>query len=475
MTRPAILDSILDATGGTPMVRLSRIGRDLPCELLGKCEFMNPGGSVKDRIGVRMLLDAEAAGHIKPGDTLIEPTSGNTGIGLAMTAAVRGYRVIITMPEKMSQEKQVVLEALGAEIIRTPTEAAWDSPESHIGVARRLREIIPNAHILDQYGNPSNPIAHEEGTGREIIDQCGGKLDAVVMTAGTGGTITGVARVIKREVPGCQIVGVDPEGSILAGPGEIKTYKVEGIGYDFIPDVLDRRLVDRWIKSNDRDSFVIARQLIRQEGLLVGGSSGSAVWAAMQVCRDLGPGKRVVVILPDSIRNYLTKFVDDRWMRQQGFFKADWEVGTVADVMRTLGRRDVISLDLNDRVSRATAMFKEHGISQMPVLDRNSAPPSGGAARSGEAGPGPRAALAGILTESDLLHQLMTGRVDKDTLVAEVMERKVSTVSMHAGSGELPRIFERGEVAIVVDEQRQVLGILTKMDLIEMLASRKRP
>jgi cystathionine beta-synthase len=448
-----ILDSILDTTGKTPMVRLSRIGRDLPCELLGKCEFMNPGGSVKDRIGVRMLLDAEAAGRIKPGDTLIEPTSGNTGIGLAMAAAVRGYRVIITMPEKMSQEKQVVLEALGAEIIRTPTEAAWDSPESHIGVARRLREIIPNAHILDQYSNPSNPLAHEEGTGREIIDQCEGKLDAVVMTAGTGGTITGVARAIRREVPGCKIVGVDPEGSILAGPGEIKTYKVEGIGYDFIPDVLDRRLVDRWIKSNDRDSFLVARQLIRQEGLLVGGSSGSAVWAAMQVCRDLGPGKRVVVILPDAIRNYLTKFVDDRWMRQQGFFKADWEVGTVGDVMRAIGRRDVISLDGSDRVQRATDLFKQHGISQMPVIDNGK--------------------LAGILTESDLLHQLMSGRADKDTLVAEVMERKVSTVSMHAGSGELPRIFERGEVAIVVDEQRSVLGILTKMDLIEMLATRK--
>ncbi|MDB4959133.1 MAG: cystathionine beta-synthase [Myxococcales bacterium] len=451
--RAEILDSILDTTGHTPLVRLARIGRDLPCELLGKCEFMNPGGSVKDRIGVKMLLDAEKAGRIKPGDTLIEPTSGNTGIGLAMAAAVRGYRVIITMPEKMSQEKQVVLEALGAEIIRTPTEAAWDAPESHIGVAKRLREIIPNSHILDQYSNPSNPGAHEEGTGREIIDQCGGKVDAVVMTAGTGGTISGVARVIKREVPGCKIVGVDPEGSILAGPGEIKTYKVEGIGYDFIPDVLDRRLVDRWIKSNDRDSFLTARQLIRQEGLLVGGSSGSAVWAAMQVCRDLGPGKRVVVILPDSIRNYLTKFADDRWMRQQGFFKADWEVGTVGDVMRSIGRREVISLDLNDRVAAATDMFKKHGISQMPVLDAGK--------------------LAGILTESDLLHQLMSGRVDKNTVVAEVMERKVSTVSMHAGSGELPRIFERGEVAIVVDEHHTVLGILTKMDLIEMLAASK--
>ncbi len=451
--RPDILDSILQATGQTPLVRLSRIGRDLPGELLGKCEFMNPGGSVKDRIGVRMLLDAEKEGRIKPGDTLIEPTSGNTGIGLAMAAAVRGYRVIITMPEKMSQEKQVVLEALGAEIIRTPTEAAWDAPESHIGVARRLRDIIPNSHILDQYANPSNPIAHEEGTGREILDQCGGKVDAVVMTAGTGGTITGVARVIKREVPSCQIVGVDPEGSILAGPGEIKTYKVEGIGYDFIPDVLDRRLVDRWIKSNDRDSFLVARQLIRQEGLLIGGSSGSAVWAAMQVSRDLGPGKRVVVILPDSIRNYLTKFADDKWMRQQGFFKSDWEVGTVGDVVRALARREVISLDVNDKISRATDLFKQHGISQMPVLDGGK--------------------LAGILTESDLLHQLMMGRVEKSTIVAEVMERKVSTVSLHATSSELPRIFERGEVAIVVDDARNVLGILTKMDLIEMLAARK--
>ncbi len=447
-----ILDSILEATGDTPMVRLSRIGKGLPCELLGKCEFMNPGGSVKDRIGVRMLLDAEREGRIKPGDTLIEPTSGNTGIGIAMAAAARGYRVIITMPEKMSQEKQVVLEALGAEIIRTPTEAAWDSPESHIGVARRLKEVIPNAHILDQYSNASNPGAHEDGTGREIIDQCGGKLDAVVMTAGTGGTITGVAKVVKREVPGCKIIGVDPEGSILAGPGEIKSYKVEGIGYDFIPDVLDRRLVDRWIKSNDRDSFIVARQLIRQEGLLVGGSSGSAVWAAMQICREM-PGKRVVVILPDSIRNYLTKFVDDRWMRQQGFVKGDWEVGTVADVMRALGRREVISLDLNDRLGRATELFKEHGISQMPVLDDGK--------------------LSGIVTESDVLHHLVSGRSTKDTVVAEVMERRVSTVGLGASSSELPRIFERGEVAIVVDDARKVIGIITKMDLIEMLAARK--
>src|SRR3569832_85677 len=421
-----ILDSILDATGSTPMVSLSRIGRDLPCELLGKCEFMNQGGSVKDRIGVKMLIDAEKSGRIKPGDTLIEPTSGNTGICLAMAAAAKGYRVIITMPEKMSQEKQVVLEALGAEIIRTPTEAAWDAPESHIGVAKRLHEIIPNSHILDQYGNPSNPGAHELGTGKEILEQCENKIDAVVMTAGTGGTITGVAKAIKAVLPKCQIVGVDPEGSILAGPGEIKSYKVEGIGYDFIPDEIDRRIGARWIKSNDRDSFRVARQLIRQGGRLVGGSSGSAVWAAMQVCRDLGPGKRVVVILPDSIRNYLSKFVDDRWMRQQGFAKGDWEVGTVGDCVRALGRREVIALDLNDKLERATDLFKQHGISQMPVLDHGM--------------------LVGILTESDLLHHLVSGRASKDTIVAEVMERRVSTVALHASSSALPPFFVFGVV-----------------------------
>ena len=453
--REGVLDSIIEAVGMTPMVRLGRIGRDLPCELYGKCEFMNPGGSVKDRIGVRMLLDAEREGRIKPGDTLIEPTSGNTGIGMAMTAAVKGYRMIITMPEKMSQEKQVVLEALGAEIIRTPTEAAWDSPESHIGVAKRLNEVIPNSHILDQYGNQSNPLAHEEGTGPEILEQMMGKIDACVISAGTGGTITGVARYLKKHAPDCEIIGVDPIGSILAGPGEIKSYKVEGIGYDFIPDVLDRNLVDRWVKTNDRDSFRVARQLIRQEGLLIGGSSGSAVWAAMEVCKDMKAGQRVVVILPDSVRNYLTKFVSDHWMRQHGYLQSDWEVGSIADVVRALGRREVVTAEITDKISDVLHQFKAHGISQLPVCDAGR--------------------LAGILTETDVLDQLVNGRAAGDTSVAEAMVRSVSTVSMHASSGDLPRIFGRGEVAIVVDDDMHVEAIITKMDLIEILASRTAP
>lgn len=444
-----IHDSVIDLVGGTPMVRLSRVGRGLPCELVAKCEFLNPGGSLKDRIGVRMVLEAERAGRIKPGDTLIEPTSGNTGIGLALAAAVKGYRMIITLPEKMSHEKQVVLEALGAEIIRTPTEAAFDSPESHIGVAKRLKEVIPNSHILDQYSNPHNPLAHEEGTAVEILEQCEGRLDAVVIAAGTGGTIAGVSRGLKRVLPNVQVIGVDPVGSILAGPGPIHSYKVEGIGYDFIPDVCDRSLVDRWIKTNDYDSFKVARQLIRQEGLLCGGSSGAAVWAAMQVAKDMKPGQRVVVLLPDNIRNYLTKFVDDGWMRRQGFFRPEWSLGTVADLLRSLKPRPVISVNLTDRVRDVVELFKTHGISQMPVLDEGR--------------------LSGILTESDVLHCLLNGRVTPDTTVAEVAVRRVSTIAPHANSSQLMDVFDRDEVALVVGDDGAVQGLLAKLDLIELL------
>ena len=276
-----ILENILQAIGNTPTVKLNSVGSELDCELYAKCEFFNAGGSVKDRIGRRMVEEAEKSGRIKPGDTLIEPTSGNTGIGMALTAAVKGYRCIIVMPEKMSMEKQVILEALGAEIVRTPTEAAWDAPESHIGVSKKLNEEIPNSHILDQYSNPDNPDAHYEGTAEEILAEFGTDLDMCVMGVGTGGTITGVAKKLKEEIPSIKIIGADPLGSILGGGDEVYPYQVEGIGYDFFPDVLDNNLVDEYVKTDDKDSFILARRLIREEGLLCGGSSGSALYSRL--------------------------------------------------------------------------------------------------------------------------------------------------------------------------------------------------
>ena len=314
-----LFPNILEAIGRTPMVRLNRVSQGLECELYAKCEFLNPGGSIKDRIGFRMVADAEKSGRIKRGDTLIEPTSGNTGIGIALAGAVLGYKVIITLPEKMSREKQVVLEALGAKIIRTPTEAAWDAPESHIGVAKKLQKEIPNSHILDQYANPSNPNVHYDETAKEILEDMGGKIDMVVMGAGTGGTLTGVAKRIKEVCPKVVIVGADPEGSILAGGTDVHSYLVEGIGYDFIPDVLDLKLVDRWVKTNDKESFLNARRLIREEGLLCGGSSGTALMAALKEAKTLKKGQRCVVILPDGVRNYMTKFIEDKWMKENHF------------------------------------------------------------------------------------------------------------------------------------------------------------
>jgi cystathionine beta-synthase len=314
-----IYDSILQVIGNTPLVKLNRMTSHLECNVYAKCEFLNPGGSVKDRIGYRMVLDSEKQGRIKPGDTLIEPTSGNTGIGIALAGAMRGYRVIITLPEKMSREKQVALEALGAEIIRTPTEAAWNAPESHIGVAKRLQKEIPNAHILDQYSNPSNPLAHYEGTAQEILNDLNNKVDMLISAAGTGGTIAGISKKLKEANPNCIVVGADPVGSILGGGTQISTYLVEGIGYDFIPDVLDQKLVDRWVKTTDKKSFQLARQLIREEGLLVGGSSGSAMMAVLAEAPKLKKGQNCVVILADGIRNYMTKFVDNKWMKDHQF------------------------------------------------------------------------------------------------------------------------------------------------------------
>merc|ERR1712039_225173 len=329
-----ICDSALDLIGFTPMVRMSRLAKffDIECELLAKVEFFNAGGSVKDRIGKRMVEEAEKSGRIKPGDVLIEATSGNTGIGLSLTAALKGYKMIICLPQKMSGEKVNTMKCLGAEILRTPTEAAWDAEDSHIFLSARLAKEL-DGHVLDQYINPGNPLTHYDGPAEEIIEQTGGKLDYMVMSAGTGGTVTGTALKLKEKIPGIKIVGVDPYGSILAKPEsknevsgrtghkKLQAYHVEGIGYDFVPTVLDQDVVDFWVKTDDDESFAMGRNIVRHEGLLIGGSCGATMAGAYKFIREhnIGAGKRVAVLFADSSRNYMSKFMDDDWMSSSGF------------------------------------------------------------------------------------------------------------------------------------------------------------
>ena len=311
-----IYDNILKTIGSTPIVKLNSIGSHLECTLFAKLELFNPGGSVKDRIALEMVECAERNGRIKPGDTLIEATSGNTGIGLALAATVKGYKMIIVMPKKMSMEKELILKTLGAEIIRTRSEAAYDDPDSNFSIAKKLNEEIPNSHILNQWENECNPEAHYKHTAQEILDDFGTDLHMVVMGVGTGGTITGVGKRLKKEIPGIKIVGADPYGSILGGGDEVHPYHVEGIGYDFFPKILDNSIVDEYVKVNDKDTFKIARSLIRDEGLLIGGSCGTATFAALEAAKSLKKGQNCLVILPDGIRNYMRKFVSDEWMEE---------------------------------------------------------------------------------------------------------------------------------------------------------------
>ena len=445
-------DSILGAIGRTPLVRLRRIGAHLECNLFGKCEFLNPGGSIKDRIGQSMVEAAEREGRIRPGDTLIEPTSGNTGIGIALAGAVKGYRVIITMPEKMSREKQVVLEALGAEIVRTPTEASWDSPESHISVARRLQSELPSAHILDQYSNPSNPQVHYDCTGKEILDDLDGRVDMVVVAAGTGGSITGIAKRLKEANPACIVVGADPVGSILGGGTEVGTYKVEGIGYDFIPAVLEREWVDEWAKTTDQPSFLLARRLIREEGLLVGGSSGSALYAALQAAQRLRAGQNCVVVLADSVRNYMTKFVDDKWMRDNGFFQTPSVPGKVQDILDLDRKRPSLVLSEDTQtVGTVIATLRERGISQVPVT-------SGGV-------------LVGMVSEADLMAYLSSGEGSMHALVSKCMNRQVARVGPLTPISALEEQLRKSNAVVVVDDDRRPINILARIDLLHFLST----
>merc|ERR1719464_2184509 len=484
------METVLDHVGMTPMVRINHVGYEgddpIQCELVAKCEYFNAGGSVKDRIGKRMIVDAEKSGRIKSGDTLIEPTSGNTGIGLALSAAIKGYKMVITLPEKMSNEKVYTLRALGAKIYRTPTEAAFDSPESHIGLANRLNAEIPNSHILDQYSNPSNPLAHYDGTAEEIIKQCEGKIDMIVLTAGTGGTITGIAAKVKEKIPQCIVVGVDPKGSILAQPdslnGAITSYHVEGIGYDFVPQVLQRRLVDYWVKTDDKESFYYSRRLIREEGLLCGGSSGSAMAGAMKAIKQLSAktginvkGKRVVVLLPDSIRNYMTKFLSDDWMIDNNLIDED-DVKTQDQEDGNDGwwiNETVASLDVSPPITMAASLtckaaieiLKKKSIDQIPIMHNDS--------------------IYGVVTVGNLSSKLLKGRVSPNDKVTKATFKKFKAVSLSTKLGKLSHIFNLHHFVLVVTSSEQyndkdtvtkkqmVVGIISRIDLLEYISQGK--
>ncbi|XP_049325804.1 cystathionine beta-synthase a isoform X4 [Astyanax mexicanus] len=472
----SILPNILQGIGDTPLVRINKITKTfgLKCEMLAKCEYFNAGGSVKDRISLRMVEDAERAGILKPGDTIIEPTSGNTGIGLALAAAVKGYRCIIVMPEKMSLEKVDVLRALGAEIVRTPTSARFDSPESHVGVAWRLKNEIPNSHILDQYRNPSNPLAHYDTTAEEILEQC--DVDMLVAGAGTGGTITGIARKLKEKCPNIKIIAVDPEGSILAEPDELnqtdKTqYEVEGIGYDFIPTVLDRTVVDSWYKTNDEESFAMARMLIRDEGLLCGGSSGTAMAAAVKAAKELKEGQRCVVILPDSIRNYMSKFLSDKWMFQKGFL-------TEEDIMvskpwwwnlrlQSLNLSAPLTVLPTVTCQKTIKILKEKGFDQAPVVNESGV-------------------ILGMVTLGNMLASVLAGKVKPSDPVSKVLYKQFKQIRLTDNMGKLSRILETDHFALVVHEQIQyltdgsttlkqmVFGVVTAIDLLNFVTAREK-
>ena len=314
-----LYNSILETIGNTPLVRLNKIVGHLPCNVYVKCEFFNPGGSVKDRIAYNMICQAEKEGRIQKGDTLIEPTSGNTGIGIALAGAVLGYQVIIVMPEKMSMEKEITLKALGAKIYRTPNDVPHDHKDSHLSLARKMSKELKRTFMLDQYANPHNISAHYEGTAVEILKDLNQKVDMIVAGAGTGGTLTGLSKKMKEACPDCEIIGVDPEGSILAGEGPVCSYEVEGIGYDFVPQVLDSTHITEWVKTTDKEAFEMAKKLIKEEGILAGGSSGSILTAVFKTATRLKKNQNCVAILPDGIRNYMSKFLNENWMKSKSF------------------------------------------------------------------------------------------------------------------------------------------------------------
>jgi len=449
-----VLGSILEAVGHTPLVRLTRITAGLRPTILAKVETLNPGGSVKDRIGLRMIEDAERRGLLKPGGTIVEPTSGNTGHALAIAAALKGYRMIFVMADKQSPEKIALLRAYGAEVVVCPTAVPRDSPESYYSVAERLSREIPGAFQPNQYFNQANPSSHYETTGPEIWEQTEGKVDVVVAGLGTGGTMTGVARFLKEKKPSVMMVGADPEGSLYSGD-TIKPYKVEGIGEDFIPGTIDLKLIDRIVQVNDRDSFLMARRITREEGILVGGSSGTAMKAAMDVARGLDEKTLMVVILPDTGRNNLSKIYNDEWMRQNGFFERFPRQLVHDVVVREREMPELITVSSKEKVGRAIDLLQEHGISQMPVTE------DGG-------GPGQR--LVGSIQERTLLDRVYRDPGLIDTTVGAAMDGPFPTIAAGAHVDEAFSTLLAGATALVVMDAERPVGIITRLDLLEFMA-----
>ncbi|MBX3356911.1 MAG: pyridoxal-phosphate dependent enzyme [Phycisphaeraceae bacterium] len=451
-------NSILDAIGNTPLIRLNKVVPEGCATVLVKCEYMNPAGSIKDRMAYYILEESLKRGDIKPGATIVENTSGNTGLGVAMWCAVRGYRCVFTMPDKMSLEKVNMLKSFGAEVVITPTDVPGDSPQHYVETAKRIARETPGAFYVDQYHNPLNIDAHENLTGAEIFRETdGGKIDAVVAGLGTGGTLSGIGRYFKKHAPKVRIVGVDPIGSVHYHYFYTKTlptphvYKVEGMGEDILCRATDFSVIDEIHQVNDKECFTVARRLVREEGLFCGGSSGGNVHIAIQVAKKLGPGKTVVTVLPDSGTRYITKFLSDAWMKDYGFLDGGHDLGLVEDILRAHPQR-VITARETDSVGEVIALLKEHGVSQVPVVDGQGHPHS-------------------MVHEVDVLRGLHGGEVTPASPVRLVAHPIGGLIYPKARIEELFRIFETDQVGVVVDNGA-ITGIVSKIDVLEFLTSR---
>ena len=458
-TQPQIHDSLLDTIGDTPLVRLSRIGAGLTPQIVGKIEYFNPGGSIKDRVAIRMIEAAERDGKLKPGGTIIEPTSGNTGTGLAIAAILKGYRVIAVMPDKMSKEKIDLLRAYGAEVVVAPTDVDPQSPQSYYRVADRLTEEIPGAFQPNQYANPANPLTHYETTGPEIWRQTAGKITHLVVGVGTGGTITGCAKYLKEQNPDIVVIGADPVGSIYSGD-EVHPYLVEGVGEDFWPETYDPSVTDRYVRISDKDSFLTTRRLAETEGLLVGGSCGLAMHAALEVAKEIDdPNALMVVILPDGGRAYLSKVFNDAWMDQYGFLDKPDAGRTVGDVLRAKqGSGDIPSLvtvATHQKVKDAIALLHEHSVSQLPVVSASD----------------PTSVVGSIGERGLLRHSVSnTGMLNEE--VVNVMEPPFPAIAATDPVRDAIELLSREDRhAVLVTEDGRAAGIVTRADLLESLVA----